>query len=976
MFFRRAFAKNHRGDYGTAEMFEENSSDQQSPPPPPPVKMQKRRASIEEKQSRGLSVLQLTPLWEHIIRTNSMPRSVVLSDVFEEFFERLHDPEWQVRQHALRVLVDVLIVMGQGADYHIQNLVHPLVDNLGHIAPAVRKGALDALRVYVAQTAMPETVMLDIMTYGMERPAKDPFSGRMTVAVMLALPALILPILITPKRAYVVKAVMDALADKMVKITYQEIALKILLKIKEMVGPNEFAEQMPQNIKKDFDLLCKVYGLPKESGFHDVNIDMHVPSQDAKNPWASKFVPRKDIQGNVPSSHAPMHGSHNGGLGGSLNGVSGHANGVTDGSKYFGSNYDSTYPFERTRLSNNLGTPKRQISPRQVSPRIGSGGILRSSSENSLIVDFNGNSSESETGSIMSFQTKNNTAANSKTLVIEAKSPCNGNAFGCEKANGKVIMETEIKINPETAVTMRILEHNASTQTDDSDEDNGSKRIITDFSAPYPVTPMRPKNPDENNNFRNYNFDSSMVKNGRRVRFGGEIVKMRTPDSDTVDQSDDNESDPNTLSPNTKMRKQTSFYSDENSSVSSDNSNSNEYIKQANVGFVNENSFRSNIDSLKEKKSETSRRNYDPPSYTRASPIDTRPSSAQSTQTQSRPMSSRAPVVRSSSMNTQTQADSSVQTMGPHITIETQTVTSVSRPNTGNAQTQSTSRPMTGNAQISRPTSTHAQTQSAMRPTSSGRASVIHTPPLTLRIDKASESSSPATDFSQELTIGIPDVETVLPAHFTPPNIMIKKTTPQHGHYNPIRPATSPMLSPRIITVPLISSNHSSRHTSPVKSAPTTPNSCCSSKRTPERTFIRRSVSSLSPRTAHHSVTMLHNLQRSPLMSPRSRRGSVGSTDGFGRPEDIHCSTPGHEHFETRTFNNVEMTPNSPAVNLQPRFKSWEELEIVDYSYIKDLKSGVSFNCPLFSLSKSTSCTFGFKRAITARWRFRAPAAH
>lgn len=941
MFFRRAFAKNHH-DYGTAEMFEENSSDQQSPPPPPPVKMQKRRASIEEKQSRGLSVLQLTPLWEHIIRTNSMPRSVVLSDVFEEFFERLHDPEWQVRQHALRVLVDVLIVMGQGADYHIQNLVHPLVDNLGHIAPAVRKGALDALRVYVAQTAMPETVMLDIMTYGMDRPAKDPFSGRMTVAVMLALPALILPILITPKRAYVVKAVMDALSDKMVKITYQEIALKILLKIKEMVGPNEFAEHMPQNIKKDFDLLCKVYGLPKDSGYNDVNVDMHVPSQESKNPWASKFVPRKDIQGNVPSSHAPMHGS---GLGGSLNGVSGHTNGISDGSKYFGSNYDSTYPFERTRLSNNLGTPKRQISP-----RLGSGGILRSSSENSLIVDFNGNSSESESGSIMSFQTKNNTAANSKTLIIESKSPCNGNAFSCEKS-GKVIMETEIKINPETAVTMRILEQNASTQTDDSDEDNGSKRIITDFSAPYPVTPMRPKNPDENNNFRNYNFDSSMVKNGRRVRFGGEIVKMRTPDSDTVDQSDDNESDPNTLSPNTKMRKQTSFYSDENSSVSSDNSNSNEYIKQANMGF--ENTFRSNIDSLKEKKSETPRRNYDPPSFTRASPVDVRPSSARTTQTQSRPMSSRAPVVRSSSMNTQTQADSAVQTAGPSITIETQTVTSVSRPMTGNAQTQSVSRPMTGNAQTTTrtTTTTNTQTQSAMRPGSSSRGTVMHSPPLTLRIDKASESSSPATDFSQELTIGIPDVETVLPAHFTPPNIMIKKTTPQHGHYNPIRPATSPMLSPRIITVPLISSNHSSHHTSPVKSAPTTPNSCCSSKRTPERTFIRRSVSSLSPRAAHHSVTMLHNLQRSPLMSPRSRRGSVGSTDGFGKAEDGHCCTPGHEHFESKNCGNVEMTPasckDSPAVT-QPRFKSWEELGIVDYSYIKDLKSGVSFNCLLF----------------------------
>lgn len=137
MFFRRAFEKKRRDL--AKDMFEDSFSGRQSPPSPP-MKMQKRRASIEEKQSRGLSVLQLTPLWEHIIRTNSMPRSIILSDVFEEFYERLHDPEWQVRQHALRVLVDVLIVMGQQADHHVNALLHPLVDNLGHIAPAVRKG--------------------------------------------------------------------------------------------------------------------------------------------------------------------------------------------------------------------------------------------------------------------------------------------------------------------------------------------------------------------------------------------------------------------------------------------------------------------------------------------------------------------------------------------------------------------------------------------------------------------------------------------------------------------------------------------------------------------------------------------------------------------------------------------------------------------------------------------------------------------
>ena len=218
MFFRRVFSKNTH-QQSSSDPFDDSLDTSSDISPPSPVKVLKRVSSNEEKQSRGLTVLQLTPLWEHIIRTNALPARLNIPDMFLEFFERLHDPEWQVRQHALRVLVDVLIVMGQQSDNFITLCVHPLVDNLGHIAPAVRKGALDALRVYVATTAMPETVMLDIMTYGMDRPVSDPFSSRMVVAVMLAIPALILPVLITPKRSYVLKSVMDSLTQKMVQIT-------------------------------------------------------------------------------------------------------------------------------------------------------------------------------------------------------------------------------------------------------------------------------------------------------------------------------------------------------------------------------------------------------------------------------------------------------------------------------------------------------------------------------------------------------------------------------------------------------------------------------------------------------------------------------------------------------------------------------------------------------------------------------------
>lgn len=769
----------------------------------------------------------------------------------------------------MRVLVDVLIVMGQQADYHVGPIVHPIVDNLGHIAPAVRKGALDALRVYVAQTAMPETVMLDIMNYGMNRPANDPYSGRLTVAIMLALPALILPVLITPKRAYVVKAVMDALATKMVQITYQEIALKILLKIKDMVGLNEFQEYMPLNVKKDFDLLCKVYGLPKEQNFSDPSVDMHVPAHDPKKPWASKFVPKKDPQGNTPSSHAPL-----------------------DNAKYFGGNYDATYPFERTRLTNNLGTPKRVKSPRQSSA-----GIIRASSENNLTVDFNGNSSESESAgsSSLSPQTQNNTILNAKVVSSE-----NGANSGEKRVvNGKVIMETEIKITPETALTMRILEQNPSLQIDDSDDENGTKRrIITDFSAPYPVTPMKAKNIEEARV-----IESAMSRGERRVRFGGEVVKMRTPDTDLSD-NDTRNGHLKII----KLEKENSNLSD-NSSISSDNSTTNEYIKQANVGFINEplslTQLRSNIGHLKEKKVDSFVPKVESSSYPRATPMT------------ARPVSSRPPS---------------------------------DPPN-------------------SRPTS---------RPT------VVHSPPNKTPEPSKSESSS-STDYSQELNIRIPENETILPAHFTPPNIMIKKS-PMH-----LRPATSPMISPRIITIPPTSSSsqHSSKNNSPIKSAPTTPNYHSQSRTrssSPEiRTPIRRSVSSLSPREAHRGVTMLYNLtSRSPVQSPsKNRRNSFSSVDHARTEEGTQTSiynpkldemtqTPNmsarsDEMTQTSIIGNIKMsdtyivddsTPSSAkespniAVYQQPEYKSWEELGIVDYVVLKDLKSGVSASLKFRKLLK------------------------
>lgn len=73
----------------------------------------------------------------------------------------------------------------------------------------------------------------------------------------------------------------------------------------------------------------------------------------------------------------------------------------------------------------------------------------------------------------------------------------------------RVVLETEIKFNEETAITMTILEEKDENESEDDGTGKGEN----------------PSSPDKR-------------KTPRRVRFGGEIVKLRTPDSDETESID------------------------------------------------------------------------------------------------------------------------------------------------------------------------------------------------------------------------------------------------------------------------------------------------------------------------------------------------------------------------------------------------------------------------------------------------------
>lgn len=396
-------------------------------------------------EKRNSSVLQLTPLWEHIIRTKSLPENVNENEMFKEIAERLKGPEWQVRQHALRVLVDVLIVMGPQCDQFMSAAISPLVENLGHSAPAVRKGALDALKVYMTETAMPETVMLEIISLGMDRKCiKEQLDDRVCIGVMLSIPSLLHTTISSPKQTFVLRAAIDALTVKMIQVTYQEIALKILVRIREMIGVREFSIYIAHGAYKEFELLCNVYGLPA------------TPSAEQES-LSNFYIPSTADSKLIRNNQTSFHNS-------------------------------TTGKIKRTELC------WRDVES----------GDTRSA-----------------------FQRIPNSADFTRQKLIKKES---------QEDQERVIMETEIEID-NTAVMMRILEASDSSKCSENDESpvNSNKQNLKQENCGVNVDISSVQDHEEQNTLQ---FPS------KRVTFGGEEVKLRTPDSDSVLQSDGDEIKP------------------------------------------------------------------------------------------------------------------------------------------------------------------------------------------------------------------------------------------------------------------------------------------------------------------------------------------------------------------------------------------------------------------------------------------------
>ncbi|CAK9809684.1 hypothetical protein ANTQUA_LOCUS6124 [Anthophora quadrimaculata] len=344
--------------------------------------------------------IQLTPLWEHVVRTRKFPSEVDTDLTFLEISERLRDPEWEVRQHALRVLIDVLPTLNSDiVDKVMQPVVLELVNNLGHPAPAVRKGALDAIRVFLIHSHDKENTIKNILQDGLNRSeVRDSFQTNVTTGVILSVPSLLFPSSNSPSPdPQLIKDATIALASRLAQVPHQEAVLKSLIKIRDSVGVEEFEsylEDYDNKLKRNIEILSKIYNV----------------KSSRKN---LKKQPVTDVK-NVQKTE------------------------------------------NKDKKSNDW-------------------------------------ESDSDTSGIVEEEDEVNTA----TMPA-----------------ARVVLETEIKFNEETAITMTILEEKEDSEQEEEDEENGGE--VKNEAEGRDIFVDRKKTP-------------------RRVHFGGEIVKLRTPDSDETE---------------------------------------------------------------------------------------------------------------------------------------------------------------------------------------------------------------------------------------------------------------------------------------------------------------------------------------------------------------------------------------------------------------------------------------------------------
>lgn len=581
----RRSASERRQEYGTMEGLKTLQPDTS----PPAFEIQASQKN--QRPSSSGKLLQLTPLWEYIVKNQRIPPEIDKDVLFAELAARLCDLEWEVRGHALRVLVDLIPVMELSDldQYMMPVLLKELTCNLGHSALSVRKGALDTLGVYLNHSADPEKVLRNIIVEGLEnQTSSSAVKGNIAMGVILSIPSLVSPLL-TPKNGIVLVSqtglvhLVSALSKKLVQDTYQEHSLKTLVRIREMVGEarfDRFLEGFHPQCKKDFDILCQAYDVRMHLG--DSGIDLHVPVtaedplfkgtgsntehgywSDGSSPAASPvsispedtvfrdqnqnliFVGDKSSSSENVAASPPCTKDDNTG-------------GINPKNKMNRLTRTEAEDYEPDNTFDGEGIMKNDLGRRQT--------FSQTAGIQGIICDRSYADEEDEEEKIqVEIEERKVSLLENKEHEEETVTVIEGDALDERTLNfSRVVLETEIKFNEDAAIMMTILEEENMLRREEMNPDETGSVDQDDVNVYAKETGT--ERDDEgyrlyNNDFvmkvltddEDYNDDDDVAvpdqpfrRTPRRVRFGGEMVMMRTPDSEetTVDQQDGDRNPP------------------------------------------------------------------------------------------------------------------------------------------------------------------------------------------------------------------------------------------------------------------------------------------------------------------------------------------------------------------------------------------------------------------------------------------------
>ncbi|KAK9875860.1 hypothetical protein WA026_009647 [Henosepilachna vigintioctopunctata] len=197
--------------------------------------------------------MSLSELWQTLVRTNRLPDGTDIPPLITLIRDRLHNPEKEIRQHALRVLADLIPVLPKN---NLKQLIRPIlpsmITNLGHCSIAVRKSAIDCLKTYIKHSPTPNDDLSEVIKID-EDTAPNTITG-----ILTSLPSFVRPEILTGRS---IEKSIDILWHFGQQCVNEEVCMKSLAKIKWKIGTDTFHKLLGTEKLKPFENLCEKYGL-------------------------------------------------------------------------------------------------------------------------------------------------------------------------------------------------------------------------------------------------------------------------------------------------------------------------------------------------------------------------------------------------------------------------------------------------------------------------------------------------------------------------------------------------------------------------------------------------------------------------------------------------------------------------------------------------------------------------------------------